>query len=77
MKQIWIIANRELKTFFDSIIAYVILVIFLGFTGFFTWIFGQDIFMQGEANTIRTSRDGHQHFLKGLLSSVSRTSRTL
>lgn len=50
MKQIWIIANRELKTFFDAIIAYVILVIFLGFTGFFTWIFGQDIFMQGEAS---------------------------
>jgi len=32
MKQIWIITRRELKSFFDSLMAYVMIVLFLGFS---------------------------------------------
>ncbi|NCD41455.1 MAG: ABC transporter permease [Bacteroidia bacterium] len=50
MKQIWIIAKKELHSFFDSLMAYVMLVLFLGFTGFFTWMpSGQDIFLINQA----------------------------
>jgi ABC-2 type transport system permease protein len=50
MKEVWIIARRELKTFFNSLMAYIMLVAFLGFSGFFTWISGADVFMVGQAN---------------------------
>ncbi len=50
MKQIWIIAMRELKTFFDSLIAYIMLIAFLGFSGFFTWLYGSDIFYVKQAS---------------------------
>jgi ABC-2 type transport system permease protein len=49
MKKIWIIAVRELKSFFDSLIAYILIVVFLGLSGFFTWLFGRDIFFVGQA----------------------------
>ncbi len=49
MKQIWIIAKREFRTFFDSLAAYILLVVFLGLSGFFTWLFGSDIFFIGQA----------------------------
>jgi ABC-2 type transport system permease protein len=50
MRPLWIIAKRELSSFFDSLIAYIMLVLFLGFSGFFTWILGSDIFFIGQAN---------------------------
>jgi len=50
MYQIWIITKRELRSFFDSLMAYVMIVLFLGFSGFFTWIFGSDIFLVGQAS---------------------------
>lgn len=50
MKMIWIITKRELQTFFDSLIAYILLVVFLGISGFFTWLFGSDIFLVGQAS---------------------------
>ena len=50
MKQIWIVAKRELNSFFDSLLAYIMLVAFLGFSGFFTWISGRDVFLTGEAS---------------------------
>jgi len=50
MKTIWLIAKRELNSFFDSLIAYIIIILFLGFTGFFTWISGSDLFMAGQAS---------------------------
>lgn len=50
MHAIWIITKRELQSFFDSLIAYIILILFLGFNGFFTWLFGSDIFLAGQAN---------------------------
>lgn len=49
MKTSWIIAKRELNAFFDSLIAYILLVVFLGLSGFFTWLFGSDVFFVGQA----------------------------
>jgi len=50
MHATWIIAKKELQSYFDSLIAYILLVLFLGFSGFFTWLFGSDIFMVGQAS---------------------------
>ena len=50
MQTIWIITKQELQSFFDSLIAYIILILFLGFSGFFTWLFGSDIFLVGQAS---------------------------
>lgn len=50
MRAIWIIAKRELATFFDSLIAYIMLGLFLGFSGFFTWLYGSDVFLVDQAN---------------------------
>ncbi len=47
---IWIIAKKELNSFFDSLTAYLLLIAFLGFSGFFTWIYGADIFIRKEAD---------------------------
>ncbi len=49
MHATWTIAKKELQSYFDSLIAYILLVLFLGFSGFFTWLFGSDIFMVGQA----------------------------
>lgn len=49
MKEVLIISKRELKTFFDSLIAYILIIVFLGMSGFFTWLFGSDIFFIGQA----------------------------
>src|SRR5258708_1272689 len=50
MDKIWIIAKRELRAFFDSLTAYIMLVAFLGFSGFFTWLYGSDIFLRNQAD---------------------------
>lgn len=50
MHAIWIIAKRELASFFDSLIAYIMLLLFLGFSGFFTWLYGSNIFFSGQAS---------------------------
>ncbi len=50
MKNSWIIAKKELRTFFDSLVGYILLVIFLGVTGFLTWLYGNDIFYTGIAD---------------------------
>lgn len=49
MNKIYILAKRELQTFFDSLIAYILLVVFLGLSGFFTWLYGSDVFLMGQA----------------------------
>jgi ABC-2 type transport system permease protein len=49
MAKIWTIAAKELRTFFDSLTAYILIVVFLGLSGFFTWLFGSDIFFIGQA----------------------------
>ena len=51
MKQSWIIAKKELNSYFDSLVAYILIVIFLAFTGFFTWISGNgDVFFRKQAD---------------------------
>lgn len=50
MNKIWTIARRELASFFDSLTAYILLAAFLGFSGFFTWLYGADIFLVGQAS---------------------------
>jgi ABC-2 type transport system permease protein len=49
INKIWIIAIKELKSFFDSLTAYILIVVFLGLSGFFTWLYGSDIFFIGQA----------------------------
>ncbi len=50
MRAIWTISQRELQSFFDSLMAYIMLIAFLGFSGFFTWLFGADIFFVKQAS---------------------------
>ncbi len=50
MRQIWTITKRELRSFFDSLIAYIMMIAFLGFSGFFTWLYGGDVFFVGQAS---------------------------
>ncbi len=50
MDKIWIITKRELRSFFDSLMAYIMIVLFLGFSGFFTWLYGSDVFFTGQAS---------------------------
>ncbi len=50
MSKIWTIARRELSVFFDSLTAYILLVVFLAFTGAFTWLFMVDVFLYNQAS---------------------------
>ncbi len=50
MRASWIIAKKELSSFFDSLVAYILLIAFLGFSGFFTWLWGSDIFYHKQAS---------------------------
>ena len=50
MKQIWIICRRELASFFDSLMAYIMIIAFLGFSGFFTWLYIADVFYSQQAS---------------------------
>ncbi len=49
MEKILIISKRELSSYFDSLTAYILIVVFLGMSGFFTWLYGSDIFFIGQA----------------------------
>ena len=50
MLTIWIITKRELKSFFDSLLAYIMIIAFLVFTGLFTWMIGQTVFLMKQAS---------------------------
>lgn len=50
MNSIWIVTKRELASYFDSLLAYIMIVAFLGFSGFFTWMKGADIFYVNQAS---------------------------
>ena len=50
MHTIWILTKREFRSFFDSLIAYVMLILFLGISGLFTWLYGTDVFLIGQAS---------------------------
>ena len=49
MHAIWVISKREFNSFFDSLVSYIFIVVFLGIGGFFTWLFGSDVFLVGQA----------------------------
>lgn len=50
MNKIGIITRRELASYFDSLLAYIIIILFLGLTGYFTWIYQTNVFVAGQAN---------------------------
>jgi len=51
MRSSWIIARKELRSYFDSLVAYILLLTFLGFTGFFVWLSGNgDVFFCKQAD---------------------------
>lgn len=50
MNPVWVITKRELGSFFDSLVAYIILILFLGFSGFFTWLYGSNVFYRQQAS---------------------------
>lgn len=50
MREIWIITRKELASFFDSLVAYILLLAFLVLTGIFTWLGGSDIFLYKQAS---------------------------
>ena len=51
MNKVWIIARRELFAYFDSLIAYLMIIIFLGLSGFFTWLSNSsNVFLIGQAD---------------------------
>ncbi len=51
MNPTWIIAKKELSSYFDSLIAYILLIAFLGFSGFFTWMSSNaDVFFRKQAD---------------------------
>ena len=52
MNPVWTIAKRELGSFFDSLVAYLLLVAFLAFSGIMTWLAGNDIFYRGQADLL-------------------------
>ncbi len=50
MNPTWVIAKRELNEYFDTLVAYILLIAFLGLTGFFTWLIGADIFIRKQVD---------------------------
>jgi ABC-2 type transport system permease protein len=50
MKPIWVLAKKELRSFFDSLVAYLIIIAFLAFTGFYTWFYQTGVFFNNEAS---------------------------
>ncbi len=50
MNKVWIITKRELASFFDSLIAYVMIILFLGLSGTFTWLVGTNVFLINQAS---------------------------
>ncbi|MEQ8580774.1 ABC transporter permease [Marinoscillum sp.] len=50
MSKVWIITKRELASFFDSLIAYVMIILFLGLSGTFTWLVGTNVFLINQAS---------------------------
>lgn len=50
MHPIWVITKRELGAYFNSLVAYILLFAFLGLSGLFTWLLGNDIFFMRQAS---------------------------
>ncbi len=53
MSTIWIITKRELKSYFDSLLAYILIIVLLIIAGLFTWFVGRGtIFLNKEATLL-------------------------
>ncbi len=50
MNKIKVIANKEFNAYLDSISGYIVLVLFLGISGFFTWLSASNIFYINQAD---------------------------
>ncbi len=50
MNKILVIARKEFNSFLDSISGYIVLILFLGISGFFTWTGKSNIFYLGQAD---------------------------
>jgi ABC-2 type transport system permease protein len=50
MNPVWILAKRELNAFFNSLVGYMVMIIFLVMAGLFTWLMGNDIFFRKQAD---------------------------
>jgi len=50
MNPVWVLAKRELGAYFNSLIGYMILAIFLILAGLFTWLIGSDVFYRQQAD---------------------------
>ena len=50
ISRVLILARKELQSFLDSLTAYILLVVFLGLCGFFTWLFGATVFYLKQAS---------------------------
>lgn len=49
LQAIGVVALKEWKVFFDSVLGYLVLVLFLAVSGTFTWLIGNDVFTVGQA----------------------------
>lgn len=49
MQPVFVIAGREIASFFNSLIAYVVLAVFLTFNGLFFWVFEGNVLESGLA----------------------------
>ena len=50
MNPVWVLTKRELSSYFNSLIGYMILAIFLILAGLFTWLIGSDVFYRQQAD---------------------------
>jgi ABC-2 type transport system permease protein len=50
MNKIWIIAKKEVKGYFSSLLAYILMIIFFGLTGYFVWMSPSNVFFVDQAN---------------------------
>lgn len=50
MNPTWVITKRELGAYFGSLVAYILLVLFLVLCGLFTWLLGGDIFFNQQVS---------------------------
>lgn len=50
MSPVWVLTKRELSSYFNSLIGYIILAIFLILAGLFTWLIGSDVFFRQQAD---------------------------
>lgn len=50
MRNIWVILNKELSSFFNSLIAYLVLIFFLAGVGLFFWVFGDNVLISKQSS---------------------------